>query len=417
MRRMQWLIGFMLAGLAALQGARAADNQPPSTFQVYTPTVLSSVPGRTLMVFDWESSSDPENGLLRYRLLIWQDYYVVAEIDNILETHYSFDASKDAPNWKTGVSFGFDVQAIDDAGNRVFGWQSSPYSSTRPSGTASVMPAYVWGYIYNSITGSPVDSAVVYTKNTLCQTENGAYGVQVQPGTVEMTVSAPGYTDFVSTLSVAEGEVVLRNIALRKENASGRAVVWGYVKDMTVDMPVAQATVYVDDVPYPASSGSFMITVNPGTRRFRCTAPGFAAAETVLTLANEEFRNETLRLSATSEHLWAERSNARLALHLSGTQGAYDLYIVAVFPGGACYSLRSVPYVWQAGVLPMASNVPLFTATYQLQINPDSIEDTITGATIVASLTTPGANPMDSTKWVAVSTLDWDLALARSRSE
>lgn len=388
--------------------AYGAEDEPPTNFEVHTPTIINSVPGRTLIVFDWEPSTDPEGGLIQYRLLVWQGFYVVAQINNIMESHYSFDVDVEAPMWKEGVAFGFDVQAIDSAGNRVFGWQSTPYDgNVHKTDSPTVVPGYLWGYVYDSVSGDPVSDAVVFTKSNVTKSQNGTYGIQVKPGSVALSVTAPGYTDYTTILTVAENGVILHNIALRKENAQARAVLWGSVIDETAKMPVASATIYVDGMAHSVVNGSFMIQLSSGKHRVRCVAYGFAEIEGDVTLEDEEFRNAIIPLNATSEHIWLERDGVRLNVHLSGMQGVYDFYVVAVLPDGML-SLTRLPYEWQNGVIPLARSVQLFTAQYQLQILPEEAAEQTTSAILYACLVMPGKDPLNASNWNAYATLNWD---------
>lgn len=140
------------------------------------------------------------------------------------------------------------------------------------------------GYVYDEITGSPIEGANVTVEELNLTVTTGPYGnfsVSVPPGTYNVTASATGYVPESQVVDVGENETVVVLFSLAP---LGNGTIVGYVTDNETGAPIEGALVWVNVgsvqiVNVTNADGYYELNVPSGVYTLHVFASGYAPAD------------------------------------------------------------------------------------------------------------------------------------------
>ncbi len=183
-----------------------------------------------------------------------------------------------------------------DPGNYTLVFSAWGYQEKTVVVEVTVSNGTIVGYVYDGITLVPISGAeitLVEANITTYTNDTGYFEVSVQPGTYTLEVYASGYLPYNTSVSVEENETIMVAIPL---TPLGSGNIEGYVYDNSTGLPIANATVILDNgtrFTYTDSDGYYNFTDVPaGTHTITVYAVGYVQVTEYVTLAP----NETINL-------------------------------------------------------------------------------------------------------------------------
>jgi hypothetical protein len=185
-------------------------NNAPSAFGLTTPTDATTQ--KTVLIFGWQQSSDPDKDTFTYTLQISKDITfatVTYQKEEITDTLIAISSEAGLEDLS---SYYWRVIAIDQYGGQKISTQTWSFNTNNSNG----LPAIITGYVRNSVTGAPISGAKLdigsANYNSL---PNGAYLFFVPAGSVRLTVSATGYgSNTLGNLVATSGKIISNDIFL-----------------------------------------------------------------------------------------------------------------------------------------------------------------------------------------------------------
>jgi len=188
-----------------------ADNNTSAAFDLISPA--DATEQKTVLVFDWEDSVDPDGDSVLYTLLLSRDN-AFGTIDYRLENLSSSVAAVGLDAKLLDLTtYYWKVIAIDSFGAVREGEHTRSFSTNNTNG----LPGIFSGSVIDAVTQAPIAIATVSSTSsgTATTSPNGAYLLSVPTGTMKLTVSATGYLDASGLeIYVTSGSTYKKNISL-----------------------------------------------------------------------------------------------------------------------------------------------------------------------------------------------------------
>lgn len=187
-----------------------AGNSPPNEFNLIAPANDSTQ--LTQLILDWEDTTDPNQGdWLTYTVLLSKgsdDFSDPVRKEGLIYSTCLITAEDGLDDLS---DYYWKVQAIDNYG-------AVRNSSVRVFHTNNTNPvaAWVYGNVFDYLTGLPISNAQVTLAATTFNTDAGGYYLgQVLPGSYTISASATGYNSQSDPdVALTEGSLTLKDYAL-----------------------------------------------------------------------------------------------------------------------------------------------------------------------------------------------------------
>jgi hypothetical protein len=240
-------------------------NLPPGTFDLLLPEDDASV--LTTTVLAWSDAIDPDEDSLTYTVLLSKDddqFTDPIRIQGLANSSVLIGPEDGIQDLST---YFWKVQAVD-----AYGAYSE--SSTRVFHTDNTNPVAGWikGFVFNAVTKQAVTNATLTIgSTTLNSALNGYYLGVIAPGSYTMHISAAGYHTAHRPVSIPEGSVVNRNVALFPDTQPTASIVSpaGSITIETGDSVDFQGSVADGDAPI-----SFLWNFDGGATNSTLEDPG-----------------------------------------------------------------------------------------------------------------------------------------------
>jgi len=185
-------------------------NNPPNAFGLTTPA--NEATQKTIMILDWEDTTDPDGDQFTYTVLISKnsDFSTIAykkeEIKNSL-TYIGADAKL-----SDLTTYYWKVLAIDSYGAKR---ESSTIRSFKTDNTNG-LPGIISGYIADAETGMSLTKATI-TSDTAGEGNffpDGYYFISVPTGSTTLKITSDGYKSKSLELDISPGDEISKNIKM-----------------------------------------------------------------------------------------------------------------------------------------------------------------------------------------------------------
>lgn len=133
-----------------------------------------------------------------------------------------------------------------DPGNYTLLFEAWGYQDKTVVVEVIALNGTIAGYVYDAISGLPIEGALVSIPElnlTTYTDANGTFSLSVPPGTYTLEASATGYQPFSTSVTVDENETVVVPIPL---TPLGTGTIYGWVFDAETLEPIPNATVVLD---------------------------------------------------------------------------------------------------------------------------------------------------------------------------
>ena len=157
-----------------------------------------------------------------------------------------------------------------------------------------ILGAEIAGRVKDRVTDLPIAVEVSFPDTEIepfITDETGTFKVDVSPGTYIIKITADGYIPYATPISVKDGETLLKDFYLLKEDEPVVTVIAGKVMDRVTGVPIAVEISFRDTEiePYVTDeTGVFKLDVSPGTYIIKITADGYIPYATPISVKDGE---------------------------------------------------------------------------------------------------------------------------------
>jgi len=267
-------------------------NHAPSSFSLVSDSdsPADGETKKTVLVFKWNATSDPDGDDLTYNLVIATESgfnNVVYKKEEITDPMAFVDMTA---GLKDLTTYYWKIEAVDIYGSVTTSTQKWSFTTNNTNG----YPGVVTGIVYSDTESSKISAAntKIDIGGVTVDVKNGTFMVAMNSGTVTLTGSATGYNaSSVSGVSVKAGETTVVNIRMAKADATAPTTTavpaggtYSSAQSVTLTANEASTIYYTADGSTPTAgstvySTAITISANTTLKYFAVDSKGNAESE------------------------------------------------------------------------------------------------------------------------------------------
>ena len=202
-----------------------ATNNPPSSFNLTNPDDNAEI-NDAMMIFRWETASDPDGDPVTYTVKIYEDNNgakgnEIKRYELIPQEFYFINAIKEKRNdgvttlFTTGGNYWWEVEAIDNKGKTTVSVPRKFHVLFTNAITGIITGIVSSDRDYARIVTATV-TAMIGSQTFTLPVSNGAFAMAFSPGSLSLTSAAAGYqTASLSEVSSIAGDITVMNITMK----------------------------------------------------------------------------------------------------------------------------------------------------------------------------------------------------------